>query len=159
VVALEAIRRSSSSSSSTFHSKHDTKTLLQIFIISSEKKKGRSKQNMPQLATKLHNSTTIRRRFHHRVSLLRRCILRVLHRILLCSGRKTNNTYSMLTPALPSPQPPPPAESSGEIAREEMDVTPPAMFQTHDLDSDLVSLKISLLGDCQIGKTSFLVCI
>lgn len=27
----------------------------------------------------------------------------------------------------------------------------------YDSDSDLVSLKISLLGDCQIGKTSFLV--
>lgn len=114
---------------------------------------------MPQFGTKLNNSTTIRRRFHQRVSLLRRCILRVLHRILLCSGRKTNNTYSMLPPALPSPPLPTTAESAGEIAREEMDVAPPAMFQTHDLDSDLVSLKISLLGDCQIGKTSFLVCI
>ncbi|XP_014493438.1 septum-promoting GTP-binding protein 1 [Vigna radiata var. radiata] len=112
---------------------------------------------MPQFGTKLNNSTTIRRRFHQRVSLLRRCILRVLHRILLCSGRKTNNTYSMLPPALPSPPLPTTAESAGEIAREEMDVAPPAMFQTHDLDSDLVSLKISLLGDCQIGKTSFLV--
>jgi hypothetical protein len=27
----------------------------------------------------------------------------------------------------------------------------------YDSDSDLVSLKISLLGDCQIGKTSFVV--
>jgi len=110
---------------------------------------------MSQSGRRINSSTTIRRRFHHRVSLLRRCILRVLHRILLCSGRKTNNTYSMLTPALPSP--PPPLGSSGQIGREEMDVAPPALFQTHDLDSDLVSLKISLLGDCQIGKTSFLV--
>lgn len=27
----------------------------------------------------------------------------------------------------------------------------------YDSDSDLVPLKISLLGDCQIGKTSFVV--
>jgi len=62
----------------------------------------------------------------------------------------------MLAPALPTPSPPL-VGASGEIGREEMDVAPPALFQTHDLDSDLVSLKISLLGDCQIGKTSFLV--
>ncbi|XP_028751768.1 septum-promoting GTP-binding protein 1-like [Neltuma alba] len=30
-------------------------------------------------------------------------------------------------------------------------------ISTPDSDSDLVALKISLLGDCQIGKTSFLV--
>ncbi|KAK7342125.1 hypothetical protein VNO80_25068 [Phaseolus coccineus] len=111
---------------------------------------------MSQLGRRLDNSSTLRRRFHHRVSLLRRCILRVLHRILLCSGRKPNSTYSMLTPALPSTSPPL-VGTSGEIGREEMDVAPPALFQTHDLDSDLVSLKISLLGDCRIGKTSFLV--
>ncbi|CAJ1979044.1 unnamed protein product [Sphenostylis stenocarpa] len=110
---------------------------------------------MSQSARRLNNSSTVRRRFHHRVSLLRRCILRVLHRFLLCSGRKTNNNYSMLPPALPSPSPP--LGPSPELGREEMDVATPALFQTHELDSDLVSLKISLLGDCQIGKTSFLV--
>ncbi|KAL2328343.1 hypothetical protein Fmac_021770 [Flemingia macrophylla] len=100
----------------------------------------------------------IRRRFHHRVSLLRRCILRVLHRILLCSGRKAaNTTYTMLPPALPSPTPPPLPDSDGEPCREEVEPASPAVFHTHELESDLVSLKICLLGDCQIGKTSFLV--
>ncbi|KAE8693412.1 hypothetical protein F3Y22_tig00110812pilonHSYRG00042 [Hibiscus syriacus] len=34
----------------------------------------------------------------------------------------------------------------------------PAMIcNGYEVDSDLVSLKISLLGDCQIGKTSFLI--
>ena len=111
---------------------------------------------MSHFDPKLSRSSTLRRRFHHRVSLLQRCLLRVLHRILLCSGSKpTNATYSMLPPALPSP--PPPMGSDGELGREEMDLTSSAVFHTHDLDSDLVSLKISLLGDCQIGKTSFLV--
>ena len=36
---------------------------------------------------------------------------------------------------------------------------PPICHNHHDNDSDLVALKISLLGDCQIGKTSFLVSI
>ncbi|KAH9623173.1 hypothetical protein KSS87_019285 [Heliosperma pusillum] len=31
------------------------------------------------------------------------------------------------------------------------------MFNGYESDSDLVHLKISLLGDCQIGKTSFLI--
>ncbi|KAK5772481.1 septum-promoting GTP-binding protein 1 [Gossypium arboreum] len=34
---------------------------------------------------------------------------------------------------------------------------PPMVCNGNEADSDLVSLKISLLGDCQIGKTSFLV--
>ncbi|RDX57827.1 spg1 [Mucuna pruriens] len=111
---------------------------------------------MSHFSRNLGHSPTLRRRIHHRVSMLRRCLLRVLHRILICSGRKSNNaTYSILPAALPSP--PQPAGSSGDLAREEVEVAMPAMFQTHDLDSDLVSLKISLLGDCQIGKTSFLV--
>lgn len=112
---------------------------------------------MSQFARMHTHSPAIRRRFHHRVSLLRRCILRVLHRILLCSGRKAaNTTYSMLPPALPSPSPPPP-DFDGEPRREEVEPASPTVFHTHDLESDLVSLKISLLGDCQIGKTSFLV--
>ncbi|KAK6946868.1 Small GTPase [Dillenia turbinata] len=32
-----------------------------------------------------------------------------------------------------------------------------ARFSGYESDSDLVSLKISLLGDCQIGKTSFVI--
>lgn len=35
----------------------------------------------------------------------------------------------------------------------------PTTYGGFDTDSDLVTLKISLLGDCQIGKTSFVVSI
>ncbi|CAK9150266.1 unnamed protein product [Ilex paraguariensis] len=34
---------------------------------------------------------------------------------------------------------------------------PTTTFGGYDSDSDLVALKISLLGDCQIGKTSFVI--
>lgn len=108
--------------------------------------------------------TTLRRRIQHRVTVLRRCILRVFHHFLLCSGKKPANaaTYRMLQThaALPSPPPPPARDSAlepGREAVEELETPPPPAFHTHELDSDLVSLKISLLGDCQIGKTSFLV--
>ncbi|KAJ1404328.1 Small GTPase superfamily [Sesbania bispinosa] len=109
---------------------------------------------MSQLYRKEAHSSTLRRRIHHRVFVLRRCIIRVLHRFLLCSGRKpTNATYRMLTPhsALPSP-PPLSVDSSVEPGLEEVEVARPSVFHTHEFDSDLVSLKISLLGDCQIGK-------
>lgn len=58
--------------------------------------------------------------------------------------------------ALPSPSPPPDF-SAVEAGLGGVLVAPPPVFHTHDFESDLVSLKISLLGDCQIGKTSFLV--
>ena len=62
---------------------------------------------------------------------------------------------SATTPAFPPPPPPPPPlpppalQSSGEAGF--------ARCRERDKDSDLVALKISLLGDCQIGKTSFVV--
>lgn len=107
---------------------------------------------MSQFNHKGGQSSTLGRRIHHRVSLLRRCILRALQRFLVCSGKKpgANATYSMLPPRAALPSPLPPLESTVESA-------PPPLFHTHELDTDLVSLKISLLGDCQIGKTSFLV--
>ncbi|KAK7312718.1 hypothetical protein VNO77_36803 [Canavalia gladiata] len=114
---------------------------------------------MCQLCGTVGHSSTLQRRIHHRVSILRRYILRVLHRFIVCSGRKNaNSTYRMLPPdaALPTHQAPP-LDSAAEPGLEEVKVESPHVFRTHDLESDLVSLKISLLGDCQIGKTSFLV--
>lgn len=138
-----------------FHSTHRHIHTLSLFLFSPKKEKNK---NMSQFSGKLdHSSSTIRRRIHHRVSLLQRCILRVLHRILICPGKKpdANATYSMLPPHATLPSPSPPPDSAFE---HELEAMLPPVFHTHDLDSDLVSLKISLLGDCQIGKTSFLVC-
>ncbi|XP_045828520.1 septum-promoting GTP-binding protein 1-like [Trifolium pratense] len=107
---------------------------------------------MSQQFSRKNGHSFTRRRINNRVSLLRRCILRALNRFLACSGQKpgANATYSMLTPRSALPSPRPPLESDTGSSR-------PSVFRTNELDTDLVSLKISLLGDCQIGKTSFLV--
>ncbi|KAL1325023.1 hypothetical protein HN51_035115 [Arachis hypogaea] len=107
---------------------------------------------MPQLRRKIEQSTTLRRRIEKRVVVLRRCFLRVLHHFITCSGGKNTKpanaaTYHVLpadAAALPSPR------LLDEAAS-------PPKFHAHELDPDLVSLKITLLGDSQIGKTSFLV--
>ncbi|MED6142880.1 hypothetical protein PIB30_001648 [Stylosanthes scabra] len=110
---------------------------------------------MPQLGRKIEQSTTLRRRIEKRVVVLRRCFLRVLHHFITCSGGGKNTkpanvaTYHMLPAdavALPSP-----AEDAASTPRSQ------PRFHAHELDPDLVSLKITLLGDSQIGKTSFLV--
>ncbi|CAK8575490.1 unnamed protein product [Lathyrus sativus] len=109
---------------------------------------------MSEFRRKSGHNSTLRHRINSRVSVLQRCILRALHRFLACSGAKpgANANYSMLTPhaALPSQSHSPSLGSGIESAS-----TP--VFHTNELDTDLVNLKISLLGDCQIGKTSFLV--
>lgn len=108
---------------------------------------------MSEFCRKNGHSFLLRRRIHSRVSLLRRCILRALHRLLSCSGKQpgANATYSILTPNSTLSSPPAPLLDS------HIESAPPPVFHAHELDTDLVSLKISLLGDCQIGKTSFLV--
>lgn len=145
--------------SASFHSaQRDIHTHTFTFLIFSkifrENKNKKTEKNMSDFCLKNGHSFALRRRLHSRVSLLRRCILRALHRLLVCSGKQpgANATYSMLTPhsALPSPR------ASLLDSTVETAIQPP-VFNTNELDTDLVSLKISLLGDCQIGKTSFLV--
>ncbi|XP_059597205.1 uncharacterized protein LOC100244716 isoform X1 [Vitis vinifera] len=111
----------------------------------------------------------LRRRLLCRVSLLGRCLMRLWDRFLLISRPKSIKYKQLLrattfaakpvpsatTPAFPPPPPPPPPlpppalQSSGEAGF--------ARCRERDKDSDLVALKISLLGDCQIGKTSFVI--
>nr|KJB80496.1 hypothetical protein B456_013G100300 [Gossypium raimondii] len=92
----------------------------------------------------------LRRRFQRRVLILRRCIRCFWDRFLMCSlGKPIKTRYRMLSSTSSSVHPPPSAS-----------VHPPPVCHhgRHDhKDSDLVPLKISLLGDSQIGKTSFLV--
>ncbi|KAK4286257.1 hypothetical protein QN277_002838 [Acacia crassicarpa] len=92
----------------------------------------------------------IHRTIQHRISVVRPCVLRLLHNFPTCYGR---NRYCMLS--LPSLAEPPPC-AAGDIG-ELGESAPPSLFHAPDSESDLVALKISLLGDCQIGKTSFLV--
>ncbi|KAE9593061.1 hypothetical protein Lal_00028939 [Lupinus albus] len=114
---------------------------------------------MSQFCRETGHSTTLRRRFEHRVSVIRRCLLRVIHRFMICSGSKgTNDTCRMLSPHAGLSTPSPPMAFSDDASPEAFPIPlSPSVFHTHVLDSDLVSLKITLLGDCQIGKTSFLV--
>ncbi|KAM5580671.1 septum-promoting GTP-binding protein 1 [Rosa sericea] len=99
---------------------------------------------------------TLRRRVHRRVLVLRRCIRHVMDRIITCCLGKPVH-YRMLPISVMTPP-------SGSIASPDSAVTAvrrqkssAARSGRESVDSNLVSLKISLLGDSQIGKTSFLV--
>ncbi|KAJ7948161.1 septum-promoting GTP-binding protein 1 [Quillaja saponaria] len=95
----------------------------------------------------------LRCRIQRRASVLRRCILRILDRFLVCSLGKPSK-YHMLPShsTLSSPSP----AAAGDERRSSSFGLEHVTCHNHDLESDLVALKISLLGDCQIGKTSFL---
>ncbi|KAI9094183.1 hypothetical protein K1719_026765 [Acacia pycnantha] len=95
---------------------------------------------------------TLSNRIEHRISRLQRRIFRLLRHFLPCSGGKPSK-YLML-PRFSEPSQPP--SSVVEATHDESGQVSPCQFHTPDSDSDLVALKISLLGDCQIGKTSFL---
>ncbi|XP_021292937.1 septum-promoting GTP-binding protein 1 [Herrania umbratica] len=107
----------------------------------------------------------LRLRVHRRLLTLRRCIRCFWDRILMCSlgkpiryrmlPRAANASATTTTTAVPSQSS---ASVDGSFSASR-DVTLPACHHNHhdSKDSDLVPLKISLLGDSQIGKTSFLV--
>ena len=101
---------------------------------------------------------SLRRRIHRRLLILRRWFRRVLNQILRCPPLKKPIRYRMLargtvtSSSIGTPE-------GGFASVENENVTPVYHHHSHDKDSDLVALKISLLGDYQIGKTSFLVCI
>ncbi|XP_027343884.1 septum-promoting GTP-binding protein 1-like [Abrus precatorius] len=83
----------------------------------------------------------------HRVSFAGRFFHFIWDKILFCSlGRSSTAPYLRL----PLRDPPPPATVHGGS----MHAHPTTPYDT---DSDLVNLKISLLGDCDIGKTSFVI--
>lgn len=88
-----------------------------------------------------------------RVSIFRRFFRFIWDRILVCSiGRRPVN-YTKLARRDSSP-----VEGIVVYGDEddEADLSR-VICNGYETDSDLVSLKISLLGDCQIGKTSFLI--
>uniref|UniRef100_A0A1J3CZD6 Septum-promoting GTP-binding protein 1 n=1 Tax=Noccaea caerulescens TaxID=107243 RepID=A0A1J3CZD6_NOCCA len=124
---------------------------------------------MAQSCLKIVRINNLRNRVNRRILILRRFTRLLWSRIVACTPGKSRR-YLLLSRALPSPtvsrpQPPPiPAVDvvvgggggggGGEFVRH----TP---VYDHDnshrrSDSDLVFLKISLLGDPEIGKTSFL---
>ncbi|XP_057487296.1 septum-promoting GTP-binding protein 1-like [Actinidia eriantha] len=100
---------------------------------------------MTQLCRKIVHAN-VRRSILDRVSIFRRFFRFIWERILVCSVCRPSR-YRRL-----SSQESFPAERL-EAGSGPHDTT----CSGYETDSDLVTLKISLLGDCQIGKTSFVI--
>ncbi|KAL2322599.1 hypothetical protein Fmac_026978 [Flemingia macrophylla] len=98
--------------------------------------KGKSRRR----TSKVCEQVNVHCNLFHRLSFLGRFIW---DRILLCSLPRPYLRLPLPHPPS-SPPPPPPAVHRG------------CSSPSHS-DSDLVNLKISLLGDCHIGKTSFVI--
>lgn len=120
---------------------------------------------MAQSCLKIVRLNNLKNRVNRRILILRRFTRLLWSRIVACAPRKSRRYLLLSRAATPSPsvsrpQPPPIPSldaSGGEAVRR-------ISVREHDnnhrrSDSDLVSLKISLLGDPEIGKTCFLVSI
>lgn len=80
----------------------------------------------------------------------------IWERIIVCStGRKPSRYRRLSRRGSPYPASMEEVEEYGVGGGEGDPLT--ATCSGYDSDSDLVTLKISILGDCQIGKTSFVV--
>ncbi|XP_022139394.1 septum-promoting GTP-binding protein 1 [Momordica charantia] len=87
----------------------------------------------------------VRWRLLERVSLVRHFFRLIWDSLFVCSSGRTPGKYRRLSPPDAGLSPDDPTTSAG-------------LHSDSDFDSDdLVPLKISLLGDCQIGKTSFVI--
>ena len=114
---------------------------------------------MAQSCVKVARTNNLRNLVNRRVLILRRFTRILLSRIVPCAPGKSQSYLLLSRAATPSPSvsrslPPPVSYVDGEVARR-------TSVQDHDScnrrsDSDLVSLKISLLGDPETGKTCFL---
>ncbi|XP_012070769.2 septum-promoting GTP-binding protein 1 [Jatropha curcas] len=112
-------------------------------------------EKMTQICRKIVH-VNIRWSFFERVSVFRQFFQFLWDRILACSIGKPIR-YRRLTrrPSSSSSSSPPPEVI--EAGRLDSSIDPTTSFSGYSTDSDLVTLKISLLGDCQIGKTSFVI--
>lgn len=103
---------------------------------------------MTQLCRKIVR-VNIRVRILDRVTIFQKFFRFIWDRIIVCSIGKPIR-YHRLSRRSPPPSPSPETIESGLQSDD-----PPTA--AGDSDSDLVSLKICVMGDCQIGKTSFLI--
>ncbi|KAF8409528.1 hypothetical protein HHK36_005605 [Tetracentron sinense] len=104
--------------------------------------------NMTQLCQKIVH-INIRWSVLNKVPFFRQSFRFLWDRILMCSVGKSIQ-YRRLHRCASSPSP---AAIECKFASGD----PTTTCTDYDKDSDLVALKISLLGDCQIGKTSFVI--
>ncbi|KAL2247603.1 septum-promoting GTP-binding protein 1 [Sesamum indicum] len=103
---------------------------------------------MAQLCRKILH-VNIRWSISQKITVLRQFLCLIWHRILVCSTRYNFRYRRILSPRRNR------STAAGDSGQE--DPTTTSSSSGYDSDSDLVSLKISILGDSQIGKTSFLV--
>ncbi|KAL1567034.1 septum-promoting GTP-binding protein 1-like isoform X1 [Salvia divinorum] len=100
---------------------------------------------MTQLRRKIIHAS-IRWRVLEKAAVFRQFLNLVYERILVCSVRMPNPRYRRLY-----------VDSGGEGREEAVAAATTSPSSCCESDSDLVSLKITMLGDPQIGKTAFLV--
>ncbi|XP_057809865.1 septum-promoting GTP-binding protein 1-like [Salvia miltiorrhiza] len=119
---------------------------------------------------KFHDSTGKITRFYRKIihvnirwsivekfTVLRRFFRIIWERILVCSVRMPNAGYRRLsTTSNSSSSSSMEATDSGFGNSDDHGATT-SSSGGYDSDSDLVSLKISILGDCEIGKTTFVI--
>ncbi|KAG4991124.1 hypothetical protein AAZX31_09G095900 [Glycine max] len=125
-------------------------TFFMAKIIGRSRRRRITTTTTQQLCNRMvHHHVNVRCNLFHSMSFLGRFIW---DRILLCSlGRPS---YLRL----PLRDPPPPATvNGGGGSLHGHPFTTTTTTIPCDSDSDLVNLKISLLGDCHIGKTSFVI--
>ncbi|XP_050205399.1 septum-promoting GTP-binding protein 1-like [Mercurialis annua] len=105
----------------------------------------------------------LRHKIQRRIIIFRRCILRAWNQIKSCSLGKPIQ-YQVFQHPVAASSPVTASEFTSGSASPPSPPLPPPPPPVHNRDcdhgqlkdSDLVALKISLVGDCQIGKTSFL---
>ncbi|KAK9284372.1 hypothetical protein L1049_024759 [Liquidambar formosana] len=105
---------------------------------------------MTQVCRKMFH-VNLKRRVLRRVSILRRYFRLLWSKILKCRFGKGIRYHQLPQTSTYSRSIPSPAAVESDFASG----YPVSMSCDRDSDSDLVALKISLLGDSQIGKTSF----
>ncbi|CAK8538778.1 unnamed protein product [Lathyrus sativus] len=76
----------------------------------------------------------------------------IWNKLMVCSLGSSSPQYTRLPLRGSSSSPPSPATVDDAFSHEQQHIS-----NGYESDSDLVNLKISLLGDCHIGKTTFLI--
>ncbi|KAK4439820.1 Septum-promoting GTP-binding protein 1 [Sesamum alatum] len=114
---------------------------------------------MTQLCRKIVH-INIRWSIVDKVTVVRRFFRFVWERVLVCSVRMPNARYRRLSTRRNSSSSS--SSSSSMEARDSgcgngADLETTTSSSGYESDSDLVALKISILGDCQIGKTTFVI--
>nr|XP_004244140.1 septum-promoting GTP-binding protein 1 [Solanum lycopersicum] len=114
-----------------------------------------SPEKMTNLCRKIVQ-VKIRWKIFDKVSIFREFFRFIWERIIVCStGRKPVRYRRLSRRSSSSPVAMEEVEGYGVGGGEDDPLT--ATCSGYDSDSDLVTLKISIFGDCQIGKTSFVI--